>query len=161
MTSKLLLSRPLLLLMSLMMSASVAAVANEEAAEQPSSSSNLRGYYDHHYYNNNIQNQEQQLDQNGRSVKALFPANFYAQDSSTNSMILLSQPFSFQVVMSVLLGVIILMQITLLLNFIINRSKRVLEFAQPILICIFLCGGIFTTAACYLYIYLSELGCAI
>ena len=64
--------------------------------------------------------------------------------------------------MSIILGMIILIQIVLLATFIYHRTKRVLEFAQPIVICIFIACGIIITSACYLFIYTtSNIGCAI
>ncbi len=77
------------------------------------------------------------------------------------NVIILSQPFSFQVAMSVVLGLIAAGQIALFMAFYLNQSKRVLEFAQPLYVCMFIASGLVTTCACYLYLYISNVGCII
>ena len=72
------------------------------------------------------------------------------------SNVLLSQSSTFQIVMSTLLSILIVFQLLLLAGFIRNRSMRVLEFAQPIVICIFVASSIVITASCFLYVYVSS-----
>eukprot|EP00984_Skeletonema_dohrnii_P038615 scaffold42074_cov255-Skeletonema_dohrnii-CCMP3373.AAC.1 len=50
----------------------------------------------------------------------------------SDNIIILSQPLSFQIIMSIILGLIAAGQIALLMAFYTNQSKRVLEFAQPL-----------------------------
>ena len=86
-------------------------------------------------------------------------------DADTEYNILLtsssSQPFSFQISMSIILAIIAILQLALLTAFIIHRSKRVLEFAQPLYVCIHIIAGIIATGACYLFLYITNVGCVI
>lgn len=75
--------------------------------------------------------------------------------------IILSQQPTFQIVMCVVLGVIIALQLALMFSFMIHRSKRVLEFAQPFVINVGNAAGITTTSACYLYLFITDAGCAL
>lgn len=75
--------------------------------------------------------------------------------------IILSQPLSFKITMSAILGLIAAGQIALFMMFYHNQSKRVLEFAQPLYVCMFIASGLFTTCACYLYLYITNVGCII
>ncbi len=81
------------------------------------------------------------------------------QDNDNN--IILSQPLSFKITMSAILGLIAVGQIALFVMFYLNQSKRVLEFAQPIYVCMFIASGLVTTCACYLYLYITNVGCII
>jgi len=83
------------------------------------------------------------------------------QDTSTTTMIILSQPLSFQIIMSIILSLIAISQIILFITFYYNQSKRVLEFAQPIYVCYFIFATVITTAMCFLYVYISNIGCLI
>eukprot|EP00957_Ditylum_brightwellii_P026729 2021414-Ditylum_brightwellii.AAC.1 len=56
-------------------------------------------------------------------------------------VVVLSQTSSFQIGMSVALGFIALAQLVLLGCFIHHRSKRVLEFTQPLVMFIFVASG--------------------
>ncbi|KAL3810385.1 hypothetical protein ACHAXA_002852 [Cyclostephanos tholiformis] len=63
--------------------------------------------------------------------------------------------------MSALLALVASSQLVLLVTFVHYRSRRVLEFAQPSFICVLVSAGIVSTSSCYLYLYLSDLGCAL
>ena len=78
-----------------------------------------------------------------------------------DDVIILEQSLTFQISMSAVLGLIALMQLGLIASFIYHRSMRVLEFAQPLAIGMMLGAGLVITAACYLFIYTSNIGCAI
>lgn len=82
------------------------------------------------------------------------------QDTETE-VILLPLTLSLQIALSSLLGFLALIQILVLASFIRHRSKRVLEFAQPIFICVFIGAGIATTLSCYLFIFKSNVGCIV
>ncbi|KAL7498705.1 hypothetical protein ACHAWT_008434 [Skeletonema menzelii] len=97
--------------------------------------------------------------QKHRAVKAEDNDSILLPSSSTT--ILLTQSPTFQIVTSSLLSLLILLQLLLLLSFIRQRTRRVLEFAQPNVICIFLACSIIATSACYLYVYISNPSCAI
>ena len=75
--------------------------------------------------------------------------------------LVLTQSSLFQIAISVVLGSIALGQIILLASFIRNQSNRVLEFAQPAAICLLVASGAITTCACYFFIYVDNVGCAI
>ena len=62
-------------------------------------------------------------------------------ESSSTLTVLLDQSRSFQITMSSLLGLIAAIQMTLLMMLVVYRSKRVLEFAQPTFICLFVFVG--------------------
>ena len=81
--------------------------------------------------------------------------------TKNEDIIVLSQPLSFQIPMSALLCIMAIGQIALLITFYLNRSKRVLEFAQPLYVCMFIASGLITTCACCLYIYITNVGCII
>jgi len=83
------------------------------------------------------------------------------QDTPTTTMIILSQPLPFQIIMSIILSLIAISQIILFITFYYNQSKRVLEFAQPIYVCYFIFSTIITTSMCFLYVYISNIGCLI
>jgi hypothetical protein len=87
------------------------------------------------------------------------PVRFLQPDD--DNIIILSQPLSFQITMSVILGLIATSQIALFMAFYLNQSKRVLEFAQPLYVCMFIASGLITTCACYLYLYITNVGCII
>jgi len=87
-------------------------------------------------------------------IRSLRPVN-------DDNVIILSQPLSFQVTMSVILGLIALSQIALFMAFYLNQSKRVLEFAQPLYVCMFIASGLITTGACYLYLFITNVGCIV
>ena len=91
--------------------------------------------------------------QYNREIRSL-----YTDDSG---VIVLAQPLSFQITMSVVLGLVAIGQIALYMSFYLNQGKRVLEFAQPIYVCMFIASGLITTGACYLYIYITNVGCII
>ena len=82
-------------------------------------------------------------------------------ESSSTLTVLLDQSRSFQITISSLLGLIAAIQLGLLILLVVYRSKRVLEFAQPTFICIFVFMGMISTGACYLFIFTSEVGCLI
>ena len=77
-----------------------------------------------------------------------------------DDVIILEQSLAFQITMSAVLGLIALLQLGLIASFIYHRSKRVLEFAQPLAIGVMLGAGLAITAACYLFIYINNIGCA-
>lgn len=112
----------------------------------PSYNNNLRGHHHNDSTDNNIINR-----------------SLHKEDEDNASVIvMLSQPQAFQITMSIILGVLIAIQIVLLTSFIYHRTKRVLEFAQPIVICIFIACSIITSSTCYLFIYTTNaIGCAI
>ena len=96
----------------------------------------------------NLQSLAEELQQ--RSVEANIPTIFVTPSSI------------FQIIVSILLAILILLQLFVFLSFLRNRSKRVLEFSQPAAICIFVACSIIATASCYLYVYVSSsLACAI
>ena len=96
----------------------------------------------------NLQSLAEELQQ--RSVEANIPTIFVTPSSI------------FQIIVSILLAILILLQLFVFLSFLRNRSKRVLEFSQPAAICIFVACSIIATASCYLYVYVSSsLTCAI
>ena len=99
-----------------------------------------------------------------RSPSSSFAAAGRLRDlagSSSSLTVLLDQSRSFQITMSSLLGLIAAIQMTLLMMLVVYRSKRVLEFAQPTFICLFVFMGMISTGACYLFIFTSEVGCLI
>lgn len=81
-------------------------------------------------------------------------------EESIDTATLLSMPISFQVCVSVFLGVVIILQLYLTISLIRKRNKRVLEFAQPQALCIFLVSAVVATSGCFLFIYISDIGCA-
>lgn len=113
----------------------------------PLYNNNLRG----HHHNDSV------IDNN------IINRSLHKEDEDNASFIvMLSQPQAFQITMSIILGVLIAIQIVLLTSFIYHRTKRVLEFAQPIVICIFIACSIITSSTCYLFIYTTNaIGCAI
>ena len=79
-----------------------------------------------------------------RSPSSSFAAAGRLRDlagSSSSLTVLLDQSRSFQITMSSLLGLIAAIQMTLLMMLVVYRSKRVLEFAQPTFICLFVFVG--------------------
>ena len=78
-----------------------------------------------------------------------------------DNVYILTQPLAFQISMSIILSIIALTQLALLATFIYHRSKRVLEFAQPLYLCIMITCGIIATGSCYLYLYISNPGCTL
>ena len=123
-------------------------------------------------------NQEQEIDDNNiiatsrrPIIEELPPQQTHraikADDNKSNMMpsssttIHLTQSRIFQIVTSSLLSLLNVLQLLLLSTFIRQRTKRVLEFAQPIVICVFLACSIIATSACYLYVYISNPSCAI
>jgi hypothetical protein len=73
----------------------------------------------------------------------------------------LIMPLTFQICISVVLGIIILAQLFLTTSLVLQREKRVFEFAQPQALCVFLASSVVATAGCYLFIYISNFGCVI
>eukprot|EP00804_Cyclotella_cryptica_P017336 CCRYP_019000-RB/>CCRYP_019000-RB protein AED:0.00 eAED:0.00 QI:233/1/1/1/1/0.66/3/1813/533 len=82
-------------------------------------------------------------------------------DTDVPETIILSQQQTYQIAMSVILGIMILAQLALMFSFFIHRSKRVLEFAQPLVMNICNAAGVAITSACYLYLFISDAGCAL
>ena len=156
-------SFPLLLLV-IKMNHVVYALGSADIIDQsPLHNNNLRGEHHNGDFDNNnnimvnLSSSSYNIDFMHRSLKEQQEGG-----GGDASAILLSQPLSFQITMSIILGMIILIQFVLLATFIYHRTKRVLEFAQPIVICIFIACGIIITSACYLFIYTtSNIGCAI
>ena len=98
------------------------------------------------------------------NIRSLRPDIETKEGSTTNDnsmIIILSQPLSFQIIMSIILSIIILLEFALLVAFYRNQTKRVLEFAQPLYVCMFIASSIITTGCCYLYLYISNVGCII
>ena len=98
------------------------------------------------------------------NIRSLRPDIETKEGSTTNDnsmIIILSQPLSFQIIMSIILSIIILLEFALLIAFYRNQTKRVLEFAQPLYVCMFIASSIITTGCCYLYLYISNVGCII
>ena len=81
--------------------------------------------------------------------------------SSEQDAVIISQQLSFQIIMSCILGAIILAQLALMTSFFLHRSKRVLEFAQPLIVNIGNFAAVAISCACYLYLFISNAGCAI
>ena len=81
--------------------------------------------------------------------------------SANEDLIILEQSLAFKISMSAILGIIALLQLGLIASFIYHRSKRVLEFAQPLAIGIMVGASLAITIACFLFIYISNIGCAI
>ena len=75
-------------------------------------------------------------------------------------VIILEQSLAFKISMSAVLGLIALLQLGLIASFIHHRSKRVLEFAQPLAIGMMVGASLAITIACFLFIYISNIGCA-
>jgi len=73
----------------------------------------------------------------------------------------LKMHLTFQICISVVLGIIILVQLFLATSLFLQREKRVFEFAQPQALCVFLASSVVATAGSYLFIYTSDIGCAI
>lgn len=95
------------------------------------------------------------IDHHNHNHRSLRPDN----ETNDNDVIIITQPLSFQIVMSIILGILAIGQIALFTTFYINQSKRVLEFAQPMYVCMFIASGLITTVACYLYLYITNVGC--
>jgi hypothetical protein len=74
---------------------------------------------------------------------------------------LLIMPLAFQICISAVLGIIILAQLFLTTSLVLQREKHVFEFAQPHALCVFLASSVVATTGCYLFIYISNIGCAI
>lgn len=100
------------------------------------------------------------IDNNTQDVHLTTSLRSLRKEDNEN-MIILTQPLSFQIIMSIILGLIAISQITLFIAFYLNQSKRVLEFAQPLYVCMFIASGLITTGACYLYLYITNVGCII
>lgn len=81
--------------------------------------------------------------------------------ASEDDYVIVEHSFAFQISMSVVLGLIALFQMGLIVSFVYHRSKRVLEFAQPLVIGAMVGAGLGITAACYLFVYISNVGCAL
>eukprot|EP00986_Skeletonema_menzelii_P011931 scaffold6314_cov163-Skeletonema_menzelii.AAC.4 len=148
-------------------SASIADFDGADTAPPPHAhaigSSGLRGSVNTLYHLN-----DNDIGTNIHDVHSSLPHHQFDDDNrhralrpDDENIIILSQPFSFQVVMSVILGLIAAGQIALFMAFYLNQSKRVLEFAQPLYVCMFIASGLITTCACYLYIFVSNVGCII
>ena len=156
-------SFPLLLLV-IKMNHVVYALGSADIIDQsPLHNNNLRGEHHNGDFDNN-NNIMVNLSSSSYNIDFMHRSLNEQQEGGRGdaSAILLSQPLSFQITMSIILGMIILIQLVLLATFIYHRTKRVLEFAQPIVICIFIACGIIITSACYLFIYTtSNIGCAI
>ena len=76
-------------------------------------------------------------------------------------VIIMEQSLAFKISMSAVLSIISLLQLGLIASFIHHRSKRVLEFAQPLAIGMMVGASLAITIACFLFIYISNIGCAI
>lgn len=74
--------------------------------------------------------------------------------------IVLSMPLTFQICISVVLGLLIVIQLVLATSLVLQRKKRVFEFAQPQALIVFLASSIVATAGCYLFVYINEVTCA-
>ena len=83
------------------------------------------------------------------------------QEDGEITFIISSLPLAFQISMSIILAIVAIGQLALLAAFIFHRSRRVLEFAQPLYICILIGAGVISTGACYLFLYISDVGCAL
>ena len=81
--------------------------------------------------------------------------------ASTDGDLLLKMPESFQIGMSIVLVFLLVLQIATTVLFVVHRKKRILEFAQPLAVCILLFGGVVSTAGCFLFLFISNIGCAI
>ena len=81
--------------------------------------------------------------------------------TADEDVIILEQSLAFKISMSAVLGLIALLQLGLIASFIHHRSKRVLEFAQPLAIGMMVGASLAITIACFLFIYISNIGCAI
>ena len=68
-------------------------------------------------------------------------------------------PTAFQVVVSVVLGVILVSQLLLTTSLFFQRKKRVFQFAQTSALFVFLFAAATSTAGCYLFVYVSNTGC--
>ena len=68
-------------------------------------------------------------------------------------------PTTFQVVVSVVLGVILVSQLLLTTSLFLQRKKRVFQFAQTSALFVFLVAAATGTAGCYLFVYVSNTGC--
>ena len=142
------------------------------AAAPNAISGGLRGMHRHRVNiqysstNNDIDNNTQD-DVHLTSLRSLReePDPFFPMDrslrSDDESVIILTQPLSFQIVMSIILGLMAIGQIALFMAFYGNRTKRVLEFSQPLYVCMFIATGLITTGACCLYLYITDVGCII
>ncbi|KAL7542581.1 hypothetical protein ACHAWF_007207 [Thalassiosira exigua] len=78
-----------------------------------------------------------------------------------DAYIISSQPLAFQITMSIVLGLVAFAQLALLGAFAHFRKKRVLEFAQPVYICVLLAAGASATLACHLFLWTFDVGCAL
>ena len=74
---------------------------------------------------------------------------------------MLKMPVSFQIGMSLVLAFLLLLQIATTILFVVHRKKRILEFAQPLALCILLVGGVVSTTGCFLFVFINNVGCAI
>lgn len=74
---------------------------------------------------------------------------------------ILSQPMAFQITMYIFLSIIVLSQMALFFYFVIHRSRCVIKLAQPDYICIMIAASVVTTAACFLFIHISQAGCLV
>ena len=95
--------------------------------------------------------------------RSLFDRRTTMQTANTggDGDLLLKMPNSFQIGMSLVLGFLLSLQIATAVLFVVHRKKRILEFAQPLAVCILLVGGVVTTAGCFLFLFISNVGCAI
>ena len=80
--------------------------------------------------------------------------------TADEDVIILEQSLAFKISMAAVLGIISLLQLGLIASFIHHRSKRVLEFAQPLAIGMMVGASLAITIACFLFIYISNIGCA-
>eukprot|EP00985_Skeletonema_marinoi_P018671 scaffold10482_cov89-Skeletonema_marinoi.AAC.1 len=162
----------LMLLMTSCVCSDIKSSSSSDAAfhlptsSSPSSDYHLRGHFNREDItsNNNsqlkLQQQQFNDEQQHRAIKA--DSNPSPSQPATTTTILLTTSPPFQIITSTLLTLLILLQLLLLHTYIRQRTKRVLEFAQPIVICIFVTCSIITTAACFLYVYTSaEVICVI
>ena len=130
---------------------------NFEAKQLSSAKSHLRGYINSEQWTYNTPTSRvinsKQHDQNRvegskemqhRSVEANIPT------------IIITPSSTFQIIMTILLSILIILQLFVFIRFFRNRSKRVLEFAQPDAICVFVACSIIATATSYLYVYVSS-----
>mmetsp|Transcript_9074 Transcript_9074/g.13595 ORF Transcript_9074/g.13595 Transcript_9074/m.13595 type:complete len:332 (+) Transcript_9074:192-1187(+) len=165
---------PILMILMLLITSCVcsdikSSSSSDAAFHLPTSSSSsldfhLRGHYNREGItsSSNSQLKLQQQFNDEQQHRAIKEADSNPSPPSTTTTILLTQSLPFQIITSTLLTLLILLQLFLLHTYIRQRTKRVLEFAQPIVICIFVTCSIITTAACFLYVYTSaEVICVI
>ena len=148
---------PFLILLALIHSSAPfsPAVVEDSSSSSAEFHHSLRGTFHRERFGGEGGRQQQQIlleeGKQHRSIKAdVIPTIF------------LTQSWTFQIIISALLSILIILQSLLLISFARHRSKRLLEFAQPMAICVIVACSIITTATCYFYVYVnSSVTCAI